>query len=132
VIEPPDLKSLDSAAKDALILALIDRINVLDRWNAELKERVARLEAKLGHATEDAGDNSSLPPSQGHKASRKRRASRKASRTGDRTGNCILIRPARSMCGRRIVRTAAADVSTVVQTRPSVTIASSYPRSSRT
>ncbi len=27
MIEPPDLKSLDGAAKDALILALIDRIN---------------------------------------------------------------------------------------------------------
>jgi hypothetical protein len=29
VIEPPDLKLLDSAAKDALILALIERVNDL-------------------------------------------------------------------------------------------------------
>ena len=48
MIEAPDLKSLDSAAKDALILALIGRINMLIAENAELKERVARLEAKLG------------------------------------------------------------------------------------
>jgi transposase len=68
VIEPPDLKSLDSAGKDALILALIERINALIAENAELKERVARLEAKLGQPPKTP-DNSSLPPSQGHKAS---------------------------------------------------------------
>jgi transposase len=68
VIEPPDLKSLDSAGKDALILVLIDRINALIAENAGLKERVARLEAKLGQPPKTP-DNSSLPPSQGHKAS---------------------------------------------------------------
>jgi transposase len=68
VIEAPDLKSLDGAAKDALILALIERINALIAENAELKERVARLEAKLGQPPKTP-DNSSLPPSQGHKAS---------------------------------------------------------------
>jgi transposase len=68
VIDPPDLKSLDSAAKDGLILALIERINSLIAENAELKERVARLEAKLGQPPKTP-DNSSLPPSQGHKAS---------------------------------------------------------------
>jgi len=68
VVEPPDLKSLDSAAKDALILALIERINALIAENTELKERVARLEAKLGLPPKTP-DNSSLPPSQGHKAS---------------------------------------------------------------
>ena len=68
MIEAPDLKSLDSAAKDALILALIERINVLIAENAELKERVARLEAKLGQPPKTP-DNSSLPPSRGQKAS---------------------------------------------------------------
>jgi transposase len=68
VIAPPDLKSLDSAAKDALILALIERINVLIAENAELKERVAKLEAKLGQPPKTP-DNSSLPPSRGQKAS---------------------------------------------------------------
>jgi hypothetical protein len=48
VIEPPDLKLLGSAAKDALILGLIERVNDLIAENAKLKERLARLEAKLG------------------------------------------------------------------------------------
>lgn len=68
MVKPPDLKSLDSAAKDALILALIERINALIAENTELKERVARLEAKLGLPAKTP-DNSSLPPSHGHKAS---------------------------------------------------------------
>jgi transposase len=68
VISPPDLKSLDSAAKDALILALIERINVLIAENAELKERLAKLEAKLGEPPKTP-DNSSLPPSRGQKGS---------------------------------------------------------------
>ncbi len=63
MVEPPDLKSLDSAAKDALILALIERINALIAENTELKERVARLEAKLGLPPKTP-DNSNLPPSQ--------------------------------------------------------------------
>jgi transposase len=68
VIEPPDLNSLDGTAKDALILALIERINALIAENAELKERIARLEAKLGEPPKTP-DNSSLPPSRGHKPS---------------------------------------------------------------
>jgi transposase len=68
VIAPPDLRSLDSAAKDALILALIERINVLIAENAELKARLAKLEAKLGEPPKTP-DNSSLPPSRGQKGS---------------------------------------------------------------
>ena len=68
MIEPPDLKLLDSAAKDALILALIERVNELIAENAQLKERLARLEAKLGEPPKTPS-NSSLPPSQGRKAS---------------------------------------------------------------
>jgi transposase len=68
VIEPPDLKLLDSTAKDALILALIERVNALTAENARLKERLARLEAKLGEPPKTPS-NSSLPPSQGRKAS---------------------------------------------------------------
>jgi transposase len=68
VISPPDLMSLDSAAKEALILALIERINVLIAENAELKERLAKLEAKLGKPPKTP-DNSSLPPSRGQKGS---------------------------------------------------------------
>jgi transposase len=68
VIEPPDLKSLDDAAKDRLILALIERVNELMVENAALRERIAQLEAKLGQPPKTP-DNSSTPPSQGHKAS---------------------------------------------------------------
>jgi transposase len=68
VIAPPDLRSLDSAAKDALILALIERINVLIAENAELEARLAKLEAKLGEPPKTP-DNSSLPPSRGQKGS---------------------------------------------------------------
>jgi transposase len=68
VIEPPDLKFLDSAAKDALILALVERVNALIAENAKLKERLAQLEAKLGEPPKTPS-NSSLPPSQGRKAS---------------------------------------------------------------
>lgn len=64
MIEPPDLKSLDSSAKDALILALIAE-------NAELRERIVRLEAKLDQPPKTP-DNSSLPPSRGQKASGER------------------------------------------------------------
>ena len=43
MIEPPDLKLLDSAAKDALIVALIERVNALTATaeKAELEERRA-------------------------------------------------------------------------------------------
>ena len=68
MIEPPDLQFLDHAAKDALILALIDRINALIAENAELRERVALLEAKLGQPPKTP-DNSSTPPAQGQKDS---------------------------------------------------------------
>ncbi len=61
MIEPPDLSSLDGAAKDRLILVLMAE-------NADLRERVAMLEAKLGQPPKTP-DNSSTPPSQGHKAS---------------------------------------------------------------
>jgi len=75
VITPPDLKSLDNAAKDALILALIAQVNALTAQvealmaeNVALRARVADLEARLGLPPKTP-DNSSTPPSQGHKAS---------------------------------------------------------------
>jgi len=77
VIEPPDLLSLDSAAKDALIVALVERVNALTAENAGLKERqaaevaalraeIAALQAKLDRPPKTP-DNSSVPPSRGHK-----------------------------------------------------------------
>jgi len=61
VIAPPDLASLDSTTKDALILAQAETI-------ALLTKRIADLEARLGLPPKTP-DNSSLPPSTGHKAS---------------------------------------------------------------
>lgn len=55
-----DLSSLDSAAKDALILAQAEMI-------ASLTKRIEELEARLGLPPKTP-DNSSKPPSQGHKA----------------------------------------------------------------
>ncbi len=56
---PPDLIRLTEAQKDALILALWQQVQ-------DLGERVAELEAKLG-APPKTPDNSSVPPSRGHK-----------------------------------------------------------------
>jgi len=58
---PPDFRSLDPSDKDALIAALLARIE-------ELCARVSELEAKLGLPPKTP-DNSSTPPSQGRKAS---------------------------------------------------------------
>src|SRR5208283_2640485 len=57
----PPLDSLSHAEKDALILALLARVE-------ELCARLAELEAKLGLPPK-APDNSSTSPSQGQKAS---------------------------------------------------------------
>jgi transposase len=115
VIEAPDLKSLDGAAKDALILALIERINALIAENAELRERVAWLEAKLGQPPKTP-DNSSLPPSQGHKASGE--AARKPKGKPHRGSHRELHPdPTRTFDVRaKHCPHCAADVSTVVQT----------------
>ncbi len=115
MIEPPDLKSLDSAGKDALILALIERINVLIAENTELKERVARLEAKLGQPPKTP-DNSSVPPSQGHKASGEAPSKPKGK---PHRGSHRVLHP--NPTRTRDVRAehcphCAADVSTVIQT----------------
>lgn len=71
---PPDLGSLSSAEKDALILTLLARVEELSAQVAELMARVqvlesenAALRAKL-RLPPKTPDNSSTPPSQGHKA----------------------------------------------------------------
>jgi len=58
---PPDFSSLSSADKDALIRALLARVDALIAENAALRERLNLPPKTL--------DNSSTPPSQGHKAS---------------------------------------------------------------
>jgi transposase len=75
MILPPDLALLDSAAKDALIGALIERLNgltarleVLEAENAALRKENLELRVKLDLPPKTP-DNSSTPPSRGHKAS---------------------------------------------------------------
>src|SRR6516162_4677926 len=79
---PPDLALLDSAGKDALILALFERLNdltarleileaenaALRAENAALRAENAELRAKL-NLPPKRPDNSSTPPSRGHKGS---------------------------------------------------------------
>ena len=86
---PPDLALSDSAGKDALILALFERLNeltarleileadnaalraenaLLRAENAELRKDNAELRAKLNLPPKKP-DNSSTPPSRGHKGS---------------------------------------------------------------
>ena len=72
---PPDLALLDSAGKDALILALFERLNdltarleILEAENAALRAENAELRAKLNLPPKKP-DNSSTPPSRGQKGS---------------------------------------------------------------
>jgi len=76
VTPPPDLSRLDDAAKDALILALLEQ-------NRALAARVADLEARLSLPPKTP-DNSSTPPSKGQKANREERraAARRKGRPG--------------------------------------------------
>jgi transposase len=68
-MQPPlDPTGLDPAAKDALILALMERIDALAAQNAALAKRIEDLEAKLA-APPKTPDNSSTPPSRGRKPS---------------------------------------------------------------
>ena len=69
----PDLSQLSDAEKDALIVALWTQLDAARAANAELMAkvealtaRVAELEAKLGEPAKTP-DNSSVPPSRGHK-----------------------------------------------------------------
>src|SRR5918999_874372 len=56
---PPQLASLSSAEKDALIATLLSRLAALEAENAALREQL-QLPPKTP-------DNSSTPPAQGHK-----------------------------------------------------------------
>jgi len=64
--QPPDPSTLSPTEKDALIAALLARIDALTQEVAALRAENAALRAKLGEPPKTP-DNSSLPPSQGHK-----------------------------------------------------------------
>jgi transposase len=74
MMPPPDLTKLTEAEKDALILALWAQVQTLTA-------RVAVLEARLSQPPKTP-DNSSLPPSKGHKANRPEKAERAGPRQG--------------------------------------------------
>lgn len=75
MILAPDLSALGHAAKDALIHALIARLNALEERVASLEKEVVTLRAENAALRTKLGlppktpDNSSTPPSQGHKPS---------------------------------------------------------------
>ena len=85
----PDLSQLSDAEKDALIMALWTRLDATLAANADLMAKVAaltarvtELEAKLNEPVKTP-DNSSLPPSHGHKTNKPpRRKRRKGHRPG--------------------------------------------------
>ena len=66
------LQKLGNEDLIALVLAQADVISKLTDQTALLEKRVAELEAKLGKPPKTP-DNSSIPPSQGHKPTRVRR-----------------------------------------------------------
>jgi len=71
---PPNLSQLSHAEKDALILALWQRLEAAER-------RIAELEAKLAEPPKTP-DNSSLPPSKGERPNRAKMTKRNGPRQG--------------------------------------------------
>src|SRR6202140_4525587 len=61
MVAPPDFSSLSSAEKDALICTLLARVDALIAENAALRDRL--------NLPPKTPENSSTPPSQGHKTS---------------------------------------------------------------
>ena len=70
----PDLSQLSHAEKDALILALWQRLEAAER-------RIAELEARLAEPRKTP-DNSSLPPSKGQRPNREEKTKRDGPRQG--------------------------------------------------
>ncbi len=77
----PDLSLYSHEQKDALIRALWEQVQTLTVQVGPLSARVAELEAKLSEPPKTPG-NSSVPPSQGHKANRPAKVKRDGPRQG--------------------------------------------------
>lgn len=85
----PDLSRLSGVEKDALILALLERLETAER-------RIAELEAKLNEPPKTP-DNSSVPPSRGVKASTARREKRRDRRDGPGASRRLAAAPDRTV-----------------------------------
>lgn len=109
-MQPPlDLSSLDATAKDALILALMERIEALTK-------RVEELEAKLAEPPKTP-DNSSVPPSRGQKASPGAVNSKPKAKPHKGSARSLHPDPTRTVEARApVCPHCAAEVSSVEQT----------------
>ena len=87
---PPDFSSLSSCEKDALINSLLARVDALIAENTALRERL--------NLPPKTPDNSSTPPSQGHKASGESKAKPKATAHAGPIGRCIRTRRGGATC----------------------------------
>lgn len=101
----PDLRQLSSSEKDALIIALLARVDALAARVAALEAENAALRDKLTLPPKTP-DNSSTPPSQGRKANGAGTASPRARPTPARTALCIPTRRGGWTCGRSSAPTA--------------------------
>ena len=89
MVAVPNLNQLSGAEKDALILALLERLEVAER-------RIAELEAKLNEPPKTP-DNSSVPPSRGAKSNTKNRVTRRERRDGPGTARRLAVAPDRTV-----------------------------------
>src|SRR6516165_2394508 len=132
---PPDLALLDSAGKDALILALFERLNdltarleILEAENAALRAENAELRAKLNLPPKKP-DNSSTPRRADTRGAKGSSASQSANRTPGRIGACIRTRPSGAILQLRFA-SIAGPTSRASNRQPFiVTIGSSFLRS---
>jgi transposase len=108
MLSPPNFSLLSARDKDALIVQLLARLEALERENAALREKL--------NLPPKTPDNSSTPPSQGHKASGAAGAKPKAK---PHTGAHRPLHPNPTRC-RAVPASQCqhcqADVSGVVQT----------------
>jgi transposase len=109
-MQPPfDPSKLDPAAKDALILTLLERIEALTK-------RVEELEARLA-APPKTPDNSSTPPSRGEKASPGAGSPKGKGKAHKGSARALHPAPTRTLEARApACPHCAADVSEAVQT----------------
>src|SRR5882672_9360869 len=138
MIPSPDLALLDSAAKDALIRTLIERLNdltvrleVLEAENAALRKENAELRVKLDLPPRRRTIRVRLPRRDTRRAGRRTR-SRRPSRMLGRIVRCIRTRPSVAMLRRANASIAGRMSQASCRRRFTPTTASRFPRSNPT